>query len=164
MKRVKHQTIPVDGNPCERGSAALRPVLYVHAAASKPGLLIVPLADGVEIRVRLARRHVNTLLVVLGAWQEQSELPAELRGYRTAEELAELFAGMPGSRGVLVARTTAAYIHEIRKAVRKQIAKRFGADGAGRYYEDLFETSPQRGLGYRMGKRGLVVVVEPERS
>ena len=48
MKCVKHQTIPVDTRPRERGSAALRPLLYVYTKPNKPGLLVMRLADGVE--------------------------------------------------------------------------------------------------------------------
>jgi len=154
---VEYQEIPARLEPCLRGCEKLRPILYIYAAPNKPGLLVVPLTSGAEIKVRLARRYVNTLLLVLDCWNEQSDAPDLLRGFSTAEELGEMFAGMPGSRGVVSAKTVASHIRDIRDAIRVLITERFGADAVARFYVDPFETSPQRGLGYRVGRNGLVV-------
>lgn len=154
---MEYQEIPARLEPCLRGCEALRPVLYIFDAPRKPGLLVVPLAPGVEIRVHLARRFVNTMLLVLDAWNDQPDAPDMLRGFRNADELGELFAGMPGSRGVVSRRTVTSHIEDIREAIRGVIARHHGPEAVARFYVDPFETSPQRGLGYRIGRNGLVV-------
>lgn len=134
------------------------PILYLLHGLVGGGVLILPLADGVRLKVELDPAFARLLYAIHKAWEADSHEDPEIRGWRPAERLGNDMGELLANALPISPSAVTKYVWEINRRIRWAAA------------EDLRPGAPvpkviesRRCWGYRLGVGDLTVIDRDEK-
>ena len=147
------------------GDESVRPILDVNVNADLESRLYVRIPGGPDLCVELVPSQTLILLSLASAWHEDAHFGATddwRRGYRTYDELGEIYSKIKGDREAISSEAVRKYISQITTSIREEAKRKNLFIDVIR--EVLFVRRPRK--GYQIGPDGIEIrgLGEPARG